>query len=175
MNRNVKKALCFCFLSTAIFLTACDKDDDNSNQTSATDKDFMTQAAYSNLAEIEAGQLAATKGNKDSVKMYGTMMIAEHTKANASLDSLAKTKGVTLPTTVDAEHAALKTRLSGYTGRTFDTAYTNAQVKDHAKTVTLFQSEISGGQNKDVIGFANKLLPNIQMHLTHAQAIQKGL
>ena len=172
---NLKKALGYCLVSAAIVLTACDKDDDNNNQVSNSDKDYMTNAALSNLAEIDAGQLAATKGNKDSVKMYGNMMIMEHTKANASLDSLAKTKGVTLPTTVDAEHAALKTRLSGYSGRTFDTAYVNAQVKDHAKTVTLFQSEIAGGQNKDVINFANKLLPNIQMHLTHAQTIQKNL
>ena len=172
---NVKKAACFCFVSAAIVLTACDKDDDNKNQLSDGDRNYLVQAAYGNLAEIDAGQLATTKGNKDSVKMYGTMMIAEHTKANASLDSLAKIKGVTLPTTVDAEHAALKTRLTGYTGRTFDTAYVNAQVKDHAKTVTLFQSEIAGGQNQDVKNFANKLLPAIQMHLTHAQTLQKGL
>lgn len=172
---NVKKAVGFCFVSAAIVLTACDKDDDNKNQVSDGDKNYMVQAAYSNLAEIEAGQLASTKGNKDSVKMYGNMMIAEHTKAHASLDSLAKTKGVTLPTAVDAEHAALKTRLTGYSGRTFDTAYVNAQVRDHAKTVTLFQSEISGGQNQDVKNFATKLLPAIQMHLTHAQTLQKGL
>ncbi|MBE7171242.1 MAG: DUF4142 domain-containing protein [Williamsia sp.] len=172
---NVKKAVCFCFLSAATVLTACDKDDDNTNQLSQTDRDYFTQAALSNLAEIDAGQLAATKGNKDSVKMYGTMMVAEHTKANASLDSLAKTKGVTLPTTVDAEHVALKQRLSGYTGRTFDTAYINAQVKDHAKTVSFFQNEIANGQHQDVKNFANKLLPNIQMHLTLAQTIQQKL
>ena len=172
---NVKKAVCFCFLSAAIVLNACDKDDDNKNQISEGDRNYFLQAAYGNLAEIDAGQLAITKGNKDSVKMYGTMMVAEHTKANASLDSLARTKGVTLPTTPDAEHVALKTRLSGYTGRTFDTAYINAQVKDHAKTVILFQSEMAGGQNQDVKNFANKLLPSIQMHLTTAQTLQKGL
>lgn len=172
---NVKMMICT-LAGAAILLNACDKDDDNTNQLSTQDRNFMTQATYSNLAEIDAGQLAATKGNKDSVKMYGTMMVTEHTKANTSTDSLAKAKGVTgLPTSVDAEHAALKTRLSGYTGRQFDTAYINAQVNDHIKTINLFQTEISNGQNQDVKNFATKLLPNLQMHLTHAQTLQKGL
>jgi len=37
----------------------------------------------------------------------------------------------------------------------FDTAYVKAQIAGHAKTVSIFQTELSGGQNKDVLDYAN--------------------
>ncbi len=169
----MKKRFLFSTLVVGVIFSACHKDDKQS--LNDTDRNYMMQAALSNLAEIDAGTLASTKGNKDSTKMFGAMMVADHQKANASLDSLAKVKGVTLPTAPDAEHVALKQRLSTLSGRTFDTAYINSQVKDHQKTITLFQSEISGGMDQNTRDFASKNLPVIQMHYTMADALSKKL
>lgn len=73
-------------LLALVSLGACTKDKDKT--LNDVDTNFMVQAAYSNLAEIDAGALAASKGQKDSVKMYGAMMVQEHTLAHTELKAL---------------------------------------------------------------------------------------
>lgn len=126
-------------------------------------------------AEIMAGQLAATKGNSSDVRSFGQMMVTEHGQAQSDLQTLASNVGVTLPDSVDAEHQALMARLNALTGYSFDTAYINSQVKDHQKTLTIFQSELTDGRKQEVINYASLYLPRIQMHLQKADSISKVL
>lgn len=170
---NMKSMYLAGCLLALVSLGACTKDKDE--KLNDVDTNFMVQAAYSNLAEIDAGTLAATKGQKDSVKMYGTMMVQEHTLAHTELKALAASKNVSLPTEPDEENKMIKQRLLALNGYAFDTAYIKSQIAGHAKTVAVFQTELSSGQNKDVLGYANKYFPHIQMHLELAQRIAKGL
>jgi putative membrane protein len=155
-----------------VLLSSCDKNDDNNNnEINSTDQNFMTQVAIGNKAEIMAGQLAATKGNSAGVRSFGQLMVTEHGQAQSDLQSLATSLSRTLPDSVDAEHQALMTRLNSLSGYSFDTAYINSQVKDHQKTVTLFQAEIINGNNDIVQNYATKYLPHIQMHLQKADSL----
>jgi putative membrane protein len=157
----------------AFMVSACNKDDDN--KTNSTDQNFMTQVAIGNKAEIMAGQLAATKGTNAQVIAFGQMMMTEHGQAQTDLAAVANSVGWTLPDTVDAEHQALMVRLNSLSGHSFDTAYINSQVRDHQKTLTIFQSEINGGNNQSVRNYANQYLPHIQMHLQRADSISRNL
>ncbi len=160
--------------AAVLLLSSCDKNGNDNSVTSA-DQDFMVKASYSNWAEVGAGGLASTKGNADSVKMFGTMMIADHSNAQASLDSAGKAYNVILPTEPDETHKAKAAYLQTLSGYTFDTAYINAQVIDHQTTVTLFQQEASAGNNLTVKAFVATHLPIIQMHLQEALDIQAQL
>lgn len=161
----------------AIFiLVACKKDDDNNNKNvNSTDQTFLTQVAIGNKAEIMAGQLAATKGTNAGVKAFGQLMVNEHGLAQSDLQRVYTSVGQTMPDTVDAEHQALMTRLNSLTGRSFDTAYINSQVRDHQKTLSIFQTEISNGNNDSVQNYASKYLPHIQMHLQKADSLSRTL
>lgn len=164
-----------CVFAAFVFMyAACSNDDDNANLNNA-DVYFMQQAAYSNNAEIGAGAIAAVKGSYDSVKMFGSMMVTDHTKAKNELDSLATVFGVNVPSTPDSVHQAMAARLQTLSGYTFDTAYINGQVKDHMATIAVFQQELSDGNNQQVKAYANKYLPIIQMHLQEAQTIQQAI
>ena len=169
------------FSLATVFMISCDKDEDdnnnnnNNNTPSATDNNFMTQAAYGNFNEILLGQLALTKSGNDSVKMFAQMMINEHTAANASLDSLAGRYSYSLPTAADSVHLAFKDSLNTYTGHTFDTAYINNQIRDHQTTIDLFQNEITNGNADSVQNFATGLLPTIQAHKALADSIATNL
>lgn len=157
-----------CLLATVF--TACKKDDDNS--LNSTDKNFLVQAAFSNNNEIDAGQLASTKGTKDSVKMYGSMMVSDHTTANTELHTVADPNGVQLPTTPDPAHVVIKQQLMAMTaGTMFDTAYIRGQVRDHNATIALFQDEIANGKNQAVKDLASKKLPVITAHQQLATTI----
>lgn len=160
----------------AVLFAACKKDDDNnSNNISDADRTFMQMAAYSNNDEIDAGTLASTKGNMASVRSFGSMMVTDHGMAQTDLQSLASQKGVTLPSGPDSLHIAMKQMMMNLSGRDFDTAYMNAQVRDHQATITLMQNEISNGSNQDVKNYASSKLPTIQMHYHMADSIARTL
>jgi len=157
-----------------IVFASCKKDKDNNNVNS-TDQTFLTQVAIGNKAEVMAGQLAATKATNPAIKSFGQLMVTEHGQAQTDLQNVYSSVGQTMPDTVDAEHQALMARLNSLTGHSFDTAYINSQVKDHQKTLTIFQSEINDGDNSNVKNYANTYLPHIQMHLQKADSLSRTL
>jgi putative membrane protein len=65
--------------------------------------------------------------------------------------------------------------LNSLSGRSFDTAYINSQIKDHQKTLSIFQMEINDGDNQNVRNYASKYLPHIQMHLQKADSLSRAL
>jgi putative membrane protein len=133
---------------------------------------FMTEAAKGGIAEVELSRVATTKAQNAEVKKFAQQMIQDHTNANAELKQLAGKKNITLPTELDAEHKALKDRLSSLSGAEFDKAYINAMVSDHEKTVNLFKTQADGGTDAETRAFAAKTLPKLQGHLDMVKGIQ---
>jgi putative membrane protein len=173
------KAKYFIMLALLAFF-GCNKDDNNdsNNNNSALntqDNQFMAQIKEANLAEIDAGQTATSKGNNAGVRYFGQFMVTEHTTAKTSLDSLAGALYITLSDTLSPEHKALKQTLTDISGYAFDTTYMGAQVRDHQKVIQMFQTEIQSGKHSAVKGYANRFLPHIQMHLTMADSIKATL
>jgi putative membrane protein len=139
---------------------------------SAEDKIFVQQAAIGGLAEVQEGQLAAAQGGSATVKRFGQQMVDQHTANNQALASLAKAKGISVPATTDATHAADAAALQKTTGAAFDIAYIAGQVTGHQKMELLMESEIQSGSDTDLKAFAEKTLPVVQGHLKMAQQLQ---
>ncbi|HYE55997.1 MAG TPA: DUF4142 domain-containing protein [Chitinophagaceae bacterium] len=150
--------------------SACNNDDDELN---SMDQTFIMQASYGNHAEVAAGQLAATKAVHPEVKMFGQMMVTDHSTAQSELENIASDRGVDPPDQPDPEHQALMQRLMTLQGHSFDTAYMNSQVMDHQRTVQLFENEINNGNDRRLIEYANKYLPHIRMHLHKADSLAR--
>jgi putative membrane protein len=136
---------------------------------------FMVRAAEGGMAEIEAGKMAATKAQNPEVKQFGQQMIADHTRANNELKTLAGKKNVTLPTDLDPMHKAMAQKLSGLSGAEFDKEYMRGQVEDHDRTVALFQAQADNGADPEAKALAAKTLPNLKMHLEMARKISGNL
>lgn len=158
----------------AVLFVACTKDDDGPN-TNDVDRNYVNKASISNNAEIMAGQLAATKGGTAMVRSFGQQMVSEHTVAQQDLKSRAASANLMAHDSVDAEHKALMVQLNSLSGTAFDQAYINSQVTDHAKTIDLFNTEISGGMNEQIRSYASENLPHIQMHYNRADSIRHAL
>ncbi len=153
---------------TSVMLGACNDDDVGINE---TDRSFLINAGYVNHAEIDAGQLASTKSSIEGVQMFGAMMATEHTQALIELESLTNNKQVTLPAAPDPAHQQLKKHLMSFSGYSFDSAYMRSQIADHQNAITLFESEISEGDDQQARDYAMKYLPHIRMHLQKADSI----
>lgn len=121
-----------------------------------------------NLIEIEAGKLAQKHAASNDVKKYGEHLVADHTKADKELNTLAKRGGVTL-TGVNTE--AKLHDLEGLTGKDFDHAFLNMMVKDHAHAIDVVKTEQARAQNQDVHALLTKTLPVLEQHEQHAQLL----
>jgi putative membrane protein len=159
-------------LLAAMFCAACDKDDDlNENAVNTMDRNFTLMASMSNTAEIDAGQLAATKGNEPGIRTFGQMMVTDHSDAKAQMATLATSLQLYAPDSLDARHVALKAQLMSLSGFAFDSVYIHNQVIDHQNTITLFQAERDNGNNRQLREFAVSMLPHLQHHLHMADSI----
>src|SRR5215207_7791198 len=143
----MKKTLLLYAVSAAVILVSCDKDDDDDTVVNSTDRNFTVMAAIANTAEVDAGQLAATKATDGGIRAYGQMMVADHGPAQAELKTIAAGLGLRAPDSLDAEHVALKAQLMAATGRQFDSLYIHSMVKDHQKAIDLFTNEKNQGNN----------------------------
>jgi putative membrane protein len=147
----------------------------DSSTSAMADTAFSSKAAISGMAEVALGKMAASKGSDLKVKDFGKMMVMDHGKANAELMGIAKTKNITLPGRLDAEHQAKSDSLSKLSGKDFDKGYVQVMIEGHKKTLALMQSEASGGQDAELKAFAAKTAPVVQMHLEEITKIQAGL
>jgi len=137
----------------------------------AQDRNFLMEAAMGGMMEVELGRLAAQQGMNDAVKQFGQRMVDDHSKANQELMSLAQSKGITLPTTIDEKHQKDMTKLQGLSGADFDREYTKMMLSDHRKDVSEFEKQSTKGMDADLKAFASKTLPTLQEHLQMAEAL----
>jgi putative membrane protein len=166
-----------------------DKSTDKSSQQSAkradgkernggnADGKRLKDLAQANLAEIEAGKLAATQASSPEVKKFAQQMVDDHTKQLQEVQKLAQSKNVELPSAPDNKHQRAMKRLQGMSGADFDREYMRMQVKDHRDAHKLAEGTAKRAKDADVKAAAQKAAPEIQQHLQTAQQIsaqQKG-
>jgi putative membrane protein len=133
------------------------------------DKRFAEKAAEGGMMEVQAGQIAAQKGEDQKVKDFGQKMVTDHTANNAKLMTLAQSKGITLPTALDTKDQAALDKMQGLSGEKFDKVYLKAQISGHEKMLKLMQMEAKTGKDSDLKSFAAATAPTVQEHLSMAK------
>jgi len=165
----------FTYLSLVCMLMpafGCMKNDrDKGHLVTGRDKDFLIRASYANAAEIEAGKLAVSKALRDSIGIFGQMMMVDHGKTQSTVDSLAGIHGITTPHTPDSVHIMTAQQLALLSGRHFDSAYIKSQLSDHLQAIELYTEQINSGNNKAIKDFAAQTLTVIQMHYQMASRL----
>ena len=136
----------------------------------AADKAFVQKAAVGGMAEVEMGKMAQQKGSSDQVKQFGSRMVEDHSKANDELKKIASSKGIALPTDLDAKHKSKMDKMQKLSGAQFDRAYMDDMVADHKQDVAEFRKEANSGKDSDLKAFAAKTLPTLEDHLKMAQS-----
>lgn len=160
--------------------TSRNRNENNSNATgdqtatggmSQQDHKFAMEAAMGGLMEVQLGRWAAQKGTSEAVKTFGRRMVTDHTQANTELRQLASSKGMTLPTELDAKHQREVSSIVRQNGAEFDRAYAKRMVRDHNKKLSAFEKQSTRGDDADLKAFAAKTLPTIREHLEMARAL----
>ena len=135
------------------------------------DTDFARHAASGGLAEVSMGNLAESHAQSADVKSFGQRMVQDHSKANDQLMAAAAQANIKLPANPMPMDQAAVDRLSKLQGTAFDRAYSQQMVKDHKKTIALFQHEAADGANSNLKTFASNTLPTLKEHLKMAETL----
>ena len=139
------------------------------------DQDFVKEASSGGLMEVELGKYAQQHAMNARVKNFGAMMVRDHTKANEELKSIAATKNMTLPSTMEDKHREMMSDIQKKTGGDFDKAYIKEMVDDHEKDVDKFKKQAEKGVDPDLKTFASKTLPVLLMHQDSAKKINDAI
>jgi putative membrane protein len=134
--------------------------------------DFITEAAQSDMFEIQASKLAATK-TQGKVQAFAKQMVTDHTKTTNELKPLAQKDNVPLPPDMSSSQKSMLNKLRGMGGQDFAKQYLDDQVSAHKDAVSLFQRYANGGDEPQAKAWANQTLPTLQHHLDMAQQLDK--
>lgn len=136
------------------------------------DSDFMVKAANGGMMEVAAGKIAQTKGQSQAVKDFGAKMVADHTAAGDELKALAAVKNVTLPSSPGEDEQKHLNDMEQMSGKDFDKHYIDMMVKDHDKTIEMFEDAAKDGKDAAVRDWATKTLPTLKKHGEMVKAIK---
>lgn len=143
----------------------------SSAKLSRRDREFMSNAARGNLAEIAAGHLAQKKSENEQVKSFGERMVSDHSAANDKLMALAQNLDVKLPDKPSRRAENRMKKLEGMSGTKFETAYAHDMIRDHRTDIEAFEREAEHGTNPEVKQFAQTTLPTLKEHLSLAEQL----
>jgi putative membrane protein len=140
-------------------------------------KEFVKKAGEAGAAEVQLGKLASQKATDAAVKKFAQQMMMDHTKANKELMTVAKSKGLEVPTEPGLMHKGVMEKLQHQSADSdFNKDYMQRMVKDHENVVQLFQTAANDTTlDPELRSFAKKTLPTLQEHLADAQKIEAKL
>jgi putative membrane protein len=140
---------------------------------SEEDKEFMTEAAQSNMLEVVLGREIVRRAKSSEVKAFGERMVTDHAKANDELRRIAERRGVTLPMELDEEHRRELAQLAALSDEKLDKEYAALMVEEHTHDVEAFRDASNKIQDPELRAWAAKTLPMLEEHLARAKSLKE--
>jgi putative membrane protein len=163
---NIYKSILFLALASApLAVLAAEAED-----TPPAPEVFVKNAALDGMAEVELGKIALSKSQNPEVRRFAQRMVTDHGKANQELATIAKSKGLETPASLDAEHRTMIANIEREDGAAFDKAYCEHMNMDHTKAIALFTSA-EKSSDADLALFAKKTLPTLEEHKKMAEKL----
>lgn len=175
MKKFTAVALCLVFAGPALAETVTEKTGLNSLVgASPNTQDFITEAAISDMFEIQSSKLAQEKKDTKADE-FAKKMIADHTTSSDAIKSMVQSGKVkaNVPTALDSKHQSMLDKLKGLNGDDFEKQYRSDQISGHKDTVDLYKRYAKGGDNADLKAFAEKTLPIVEHHQKMAEDLSK--
>jgi putative membrane protein len=146
-----------------------------------TDAQIAHIVVTANQVDIDAGEIATTKGSTADVKKFGQQMVTDHTGVNKQATELATKLKVTPED--NATSQSLKAggeknvaNLETLKGAAFDKAYVDNEVTYHQQVIdAIDKTLIPSAQNAELKALLVKVRPAFIAHLEHAKTIQASL
>jgi putative membrane protein len=149
-----------------------DQNDDKFDNKEERDADFAVKAAEDGMLELKAAELAATNASSSEVKNFAKQVIADHTKVNEELKTLAATKNISLPASLTDRCQRKYDKLADKSGREFDQEFADLMVKEHKDLVDAYKKEADKGNDADMRAFASRNVSRLEHHLAMSEDLE---
>src|ERR1700712_5489224 len=137
-------------------------------------QDFVTEAAASDMFEIQSSKLAVKRADP-ATKTFAQQMITDHTKTSSEMKAMVDSGKVkaAIPAAMTSSQQSMIDKLNGLQGDDFNKQYHSDQVSAHKDAVDLFKRYGDGGDNADLKTWAAATRPALEHHLMMAQDLNK--
>lgn len=147
---------------------------------SANDSEILQTVKTANEGEVTLGEMALNKAYNPKVRDFAQEMIDHHTQSNQELNTIAddtslsgkensKSRGLAKDSKVTAS------KLRPLTGKAFDKAYIDAQVKGHEEVLKNLDESIPQTLSISLKASLEATRPRVEAHLKKAKQIQSIL
>ncbi len=140
----------------------------------AQDAAFVQTAGVANMAEVAQGQLAARQTGNPAANQFANWMTADHSGAEASLQTLASQEGLSLPSGLDQANQQLLGQLQPLTDGAFFAVYVTGQILAHTQSLTAFIQEAQYGQDTAIKAYASAGISTLAGHLASALTLEQS-
>jgi putative membrane protein len=138
---------------------------------STTDAHFVHAASAGGMTEVMMGKLAMQRGQTQSERNFGQMLVTDHARADAQLMGIAQTVMLKTAPGPNAMQQGMYEKLQSAPAGRFDTMFNHGMIRAHEHTIALFKMEARSGQNPQLRQFAMNTLPVLSKHLHVAEAL----
>lgn len=132
-----------------------------------------------NDAEIKAGKAAMQKATSAEVKTFARHMVTEHTKNQEELAAVMKRAGIVpreIKTAKELERdtQSQEAKLQNKRGEGFDSAYIDAQIKDHKEVLEQIDRALKNNDRADepFTAYLKKTRKHVEQHLQEAEGFK---
>lgn len=135
--------------------------------------DYVTEAARSDMYEIQSSQLAASRSASARVKDFAATMIRDHTNSTQLVKATVSQAGMSppAPPSLDTRRQGMLDQLTGASGADFDRLYLHQQLMAHQEALALHQGYAQNGDQSALRTVAGQIAPIVQQHLTMLQGM----
>jgi putative membrane protein len=139
---------------------------EQSNSIDARDKEFLFTIRFANLWEIPMGELAAERGNSETVREVGRTINADHEQLNVAIEELARQFNVDLPDQPSSKTQQWMDEISATSGDEFDRVFADRLRAAHGTVFGLIAEVRAGTRNDTIRNFAQTANNIVMKHMT---------
>ncbi len=137
----------------------------------ATDQQFLTQAAQGSISDYANGAAAVNRAQSPAVRQLGVWFMEDHDRLNISLFALAGVHGLNLPLMATPKDQSALMSLTAKQGAAFDRAWLQQAIQTNKQDVSDAQKEVDATTDPEVKPLVRAYLVTETSHLIAAQSI----
>jgi putative membrane protein len=131
-------------------------------------------------SEIDAAHLAKQKASSEDVRSFASRMLSEHQAMTQESRQLGQVMNVqpempALASTAEKTHQETMEELRNKSGRDFDQAYIEYQIKMHEQAIGLVRDTAGSVDNSRLQRHLRQARPELESHLSAARAVEQQL
>ncbi|HEU4684912.1 MAG TPA: DUF4142 domain-containing protein [Nitrospira sp.] len=176
--RSINTVMALC--AVTVMLSACAMAERAMPGMTLSDANVLGVLNTIDAGEMEAAQLAKEKASSEDVRAYASRIVNDHITSMQETRQLGQRMGVQadkpqLASSLEKTHREAMDQLRQKSGKDFDKAYVQYQIRMHEQAVNLVEDTADSAKHSRLREHLRQLRPDLQSHLSAARTLERQL